>query len=270
MVETVAVLASRPARRRRDPLVPNQHGAWGFLLLPVPLGAAAGGWSWDLLPAVAAWVSLYPLSWALSGRLTAPRRRERFNRSLLIWSLVSAPLIVSSIIRDPWLIWVGLGYLAPFTANLWFAKSGSERGIVNDLILIAECTLAVPVVAGLPAGNGHWTPPWSAILDRDVALVALLCAVTLVGSTLHIKSLIRERANPRYAQASRILALLSPLVMLLAAGVAGRGFWLAAPLLLLTYRACFLRRTAWRPARLGLIELAGLVATAAVAQALGP
>ena len=41
-------------RKRRDRVIPDQHGAWGFLVLPVVLGAAAGGWSWLLLQVTAA------------------------------------------------------------------------------------------------------------------------------------------------------------------------------------------------------------------------
>lgn len=213
----------------------------------------------------AAWVALYPLTWAVSGRLTAPRRPERFGRALRVWALVSAPLIAVSIAVQPWLVWVGLAYVAPFAVNLWFARARRERDIVNDLVLIAECTVAIAVVAGLSGGAGQWAPPWPAITTRDVALAMLLGALTLLGSTLHVKSLIRERNNPRYAAGSRAFAVFSPILVLVAAIAWDSSPWLCAPLVLLALRALFLRRTTWRPARLGLVELAGLVAVGATA-----
>ena len=65
-----------PRKKARRPVVPDQHGAWGFLALPVALGIVASGWSWTLVPLMIAWVAAYPFTWALAGRLTA-RRPER-------------------------------------------------------------------------------------------------------------------------------------------------------------------------------------------------
>ena len=75
---------------KRGTLVPPQHGAWGFLALPVALGIAAGGWTWAAAPVVLAWVALYPWSWALTNRLAAPRP-ERFARPLVIYFSLRRP-----------------------------------------------------------------------------------------------------------------------------------------------------------------------------------
>jgi len=247
-------------------VVPDQHGAWGFLGLPLALGVAvSGSWSWAALPVGATWIALYPLSWALSGRLTAPRRAERFDRALRLWAGVASPLMVGSVVLRPWLFWIGVAYLLPFGVNLAFARARRERDLANDLVLIAECGAAVAVVAGVGTGEGGWSPPLAAMTTPQIGVVVLVCVLTLVGSTLHVKSLIRQRHDPRYAVASRTFALGSVPVVVAAALASDVSPWLGAPFALLAGRALFLRKATWRPARLGMIELAGFVAVAATA-----
>ena len=240
---------------RRDPVVPPQHGAWGFLGLPLLLGVAASGWSpWLPLLAVA-WVAAYPTSWAILGLLTA-RRRERFRRAALIWTPVCVVAGVPLLVTHPWLGWVLLAYLALFAVNLLQARRRRERSMSNDLVLIAECVLLVPVVAGVVDGVDD-------ALTVDVLLAMLATALTLVGSTLHVKSLIRERSNPAYTTASRVVAVASPVAMAAACAAAGTSWWLAVPFVLLAARAIWWHDPTWRPVRIGLVELAGFVLVAA-------
>lgn len=259
---------AHPATRQRTApaagLVPTQHGAWAFLALPVLLGAIAGGWDARLVPVVAGWIVLYPLSWSLTNRLAAPRP-ARFSRPLRFWAAFAVPLVVVSVLVVPWLVWVGVAYLAPFAVNVGFAKARRERTLVNDLVLIGECVAAVPVVAGVAAGSGSSTPPWSVMTSTSVVLMALVCALTLTGSTLHVKSLIRERQDPRFTTASRMFSLACLPVVLGAAVLAGAGAWLVVPFLFLAFRAWWWHDPSWRPGRIGAVELTALVLVAVFA-----
>ncbi|WP_167756318.1 MULTISPECIES: YwiC-like family protein [unclassified Amycolatopsis] len=245
-----------PTTRRKAPVVPPQHGAWGFLGLPLLLGAAAGGWSAWLIPFAVAWVSAHPAGWAVTGLLTA-RRPSRFRRAALLWIpvCVTAGAVVLS--ARPWLIWVLLGYLALFGVNLGFARARRERSMANDLVLIAECALLVPVVAGVAAGS----QPWAAMTAAPVLAAAALTAVALIGSTLHVKSLIRERANPAYTAAARAFSL-AAVVATLALAIAAGWWWPVAAFVLLAARAAWWHDPSWRPSRIGMVELAGLVSVA--------
>ena len=208
MPTPTSTTSERPRRSRRDPVVPPQHGAWGFLGLPLLTGTAAAGWSpWVLLLAVA-WVAAYPASWALTGLLTA-RRPERFRRAALVWTPACAVAGAVLLATHLWLAWVLLAYLLLFAVNLQQARRRRERSIQNDLVLILECTLLVPVLAGVVSGASGLRPPWAAMTTVDVGLAALVTALALVGSTLHVKSLIRERHNPAYTLASRVVAVAS-------------------------------------------------------------
>lgn len=263
MTTATATRRSGAARPRRDRVLPDQHGAWGFLLLPVVLGLAAGGWAPAVALLVLAWVAAYPLTWALTGRLAAPRP-ERFRRALLVWSVVAVPAAVVAAALRPWLLWVGAAYVALFVVNLWFARQRRERALANDLVLVAECTAMVPVVVGVAAADG-WAVPFGAMTETDVLVLALACALTLVGSTLHVKSLIRERRNPRFARASRWYAVACVPVVAAAVAVTDVGVLLVVPFVVLAARALLVRDPRMRPAKIGLVELACLLVLAAAA-----
>ncbi|HET6708165.1 YwiC-like family protein, partial [Amycolatopsis sp.] len=185
--------------------------------------------------------------------LTA-RRPERFRRAALVWTPICVLAGATVLVTHPWLGWVLVVYALLFGVNLHQARVRRERSLANDLVLIAECVLLVPVVAGVVAGEG-FTPPWTAMTTPTVCAAAVVTALTLIGSTLHVKSLIRERANPSYTHASRVFALAAPVVFYLVCGQ----WWLVLPFVLLAARALWWHDPSWRPARIGLVELAGLV-----------
>ena len=251
-------------RTRRSPVVPNQHGAWAFLALPVALAATVSGWHPALVPLVVAWVAAYPLAWGLTGVLAAPRP-ERFRRAVAVWAPVAVPAAAVTVAWRPWLVWVGLLYLVGFAVSLRYARARDERALGNDLVLVAQCAAMVPVVVGVAAAGG-WAPPFEA-LDHRTWLLAGVCAAALVGSTLHVKSLIRERRDPRYARASRAFAV----VCVPASGVAAAawgtpsGWFLVVPFAALAVRSFLVDDPTWRPARVGLVELALLVVLATCA-----
>lgn len=254
-----------PRRSRVHGLFPPQHGAWAFLALPVVLGAVASGWSWLLVPLTVAWVAAYPLSWALTGLVTA-RRPRRFRRPALVWLALAAPPALLLVALRPWLVWVGLAYATLFAVNLRYARAHDERALVNDLVLIAECTLMVPLVVAVVGGDRGWLPDLDPVADARVAVLAVLCALTLVGSTLHVKSLIRERRNPRFLRASRAFALVCvPVVAAAAYPLGAEATWVALPFAALALRAFLVPGRSWRPGRIGMVELAGFVLVAGAA-----
>lgn len=259
--------AVRPRRPRRDPVVPPQHGAWAFLALPVALGMSAADWTPVWLVVAAGWVAAYPLSWALSGLVSGPRR-ERFRRPAVIWGSAFVPLAAVALWSRPWLWVAALVFVPLFAVNLGFARSRHERALANDLVLIAECSLVVPIIVGTSYGDG-WAVPLDDMLTREVGVLASVCVLTLVGSTLHVKSLIRERRDPRYAIASRWFALACLGLALIGAAlepVTGVG-WFVPAFGLLAARAFWVPTRSWRPGRIGLVELGCFVAVAAAAVA---
>lgn len=243
---------------RRQAVVPDQHGAWAFLVTPLLLGLTLSGWSWLLVPLLVGWVAAYPFSWALTGRLAAPRP-HRFDRPLLIWAAVVVPPTAVLVVARPWLVWAGIVLLAGFAVNLSFARARDERALLNDLVLVAECVAAVPLTVGIVGSARDWTPPWSAMLTAEVGVLSVACALALVGSTLHVKSLIRERRRPGFGRASRAFALACLPAVGGVVWAADFGALLVVPFAVLAVRSLLVRDPSWRPARIGMVELACFV-----------
>lgn len=259
---------------RSAPLVPPQHGAWAFLGLPVATALTVSPADPLLLLMTITWVAAYPASYALLAlvRDSASRRPDprRFRRPLLVWWPIVLVAGLPLLLARPWLVWVALVYAASFAVNLLFARRRDERALVNDLVFIAQCTAMVPVTWMVATGAQDWLPPDLATAPARLWLLTIAVALLLVGSTLHVKSLIRERSDARYARASRATALVSVGVAAVLAVRWGlpSGLLLLAPFGWFAGRA-FLVGPGLRPARIGMIELVGfvlLVAAAAVAQ----
>jgi hypothetical protein len=254
--------AGRGAGGRRTPLLPPQHGAWAFLALPVVLACTVVPPTWWTALLALAWFAAYPASYA-GGRLLHDRRPDRFRRPFLAWSVLAAVPSVLLVVRFPWLLGPGAVLLALVAVNAFYARRNDERALVNDLVVVTECALLVPVTWGVNASV-------ASLLDAmptQVVVLAAVCWLVLAGSTLHVKSLIRERRDPRFARASRAFALGSLVASVGLALMWGmpQGAWLVVPFAALAVRAFVVGRRPTRAVVIGLVELAMVVLVAVAA-----
>lgn len=248
------------------PYLPPQHGAWAFLALPLALGTLVAPATPLLIVLAIAWIAAYPLSYATLG-LVSSRRPRRFRRPAAAWAALVAPAAAVLVIAQPWLIGVGAAYLALFAINITYARRRDERALVNDLVFIVECSAMVPVVWAVGAASQNPSTMPDGPVPLQVWILTAMCALVLISSTLHVKSLIRERTNPRYARLSKQFALAClPVALLLAAawGVP-TGLWLMVPFVVMAARALRPMVAQQRPGVIGLIELGCFVTTAVAA-----
>ncbi|MGL4442785.1 MAG: YwiC-like family protein [Alsobacter sp.] len=256
--------------------MPPQHGAWAFLALPVAVAVTVSPWTPLLLLLAVAWVCAYPASYfvlaVVRDRASRHPDTARFARPLAIWWIPALAAGIPLLIVRPWLIWVAMGYSVLFAVNIAFARRRDERALVNDAVFVLECAAMVPVTWAVAAGGSTLAaPPLSSVPVHAWVLTAAV-ALLLSGSTLHVKSLIRERADPRFARASRSFAWAS---LVAAVGLAvwwglPAGLLLIVPFAWFVLRSMLLADPASRPARIGMVELVGfvlLVLAAAVATA---
>ncbi len=251
-------MARRHRTIRRPPILPPQHGAWAFLALPVLLACTVASPTWWTAVLAVAWFAAYPASYA-GARLLHDRRPERFRRAFAVWAACAALPAAVLVLRFPWLIWVGAVLLALVAVNAHYARRNDERALVNDLVVVTECALLVPVTWAVSTSAS--TAPTPAAVPTQVGVLAAVCWLVLVGSTLHVKSLIRERRDPRYAVASRVVAVASVALVLALATMWGLpdGWWLVPAFVALAFRAFMIGARPTRPAVIGLVELVMLV-----------
>ena len=256
--------------RAKSPFIPPQHGAWAFLALPLALGFTVAAWTPLLVLLSVGWIAAYPMSYALFG-LARGKRPERFRAPLVAWTAVVLPTVMILVVWRPWLLWIGLTYVALMAVNLRYSRVGDERALANDAVFVVECAGMVVVTWAVGAGDLSWTPPGLETVPAQVWILVVVCTLVLLSSTLHVKSLIRERRNPRYAVASRAFAVASlPVAVALAVwwGLPS-GAWFIVPFAALAARAFVVPRRALRPGAIGLIELgcfAAVVLAAVLAQ----
>src|SRR5690606_29814185 len=75
--------------RRPPGWVPNQHGAWAMLVLPVAVGALRAGPRWDHLHLLVAWLVAY-LAFFAAGTWLRSRRRARYRPALVTYAAAAA------------------------------------------------------------------------------------------------------------------------------------------------------------------------------------
>lgn len=163
-------------------------------------GASPAGWLF-----LAAWVCAYPVGYYLGRALTARARRGSWSRlarrersRAIPWAVLTAALGLPLAVTRPWLLVAAALLGALWGIGLVIAARRGERSMANDLMLVAQAAVALPlavaVVAGLPALTGDLAGP--------TLEAALIVAAYLAGSVLHVKSLLREAGNLTFHRAN--------------------------------------------------------------------
>lgn len=168
--------------------IPNQHGAWAFLITPIAVAAliSAGGWAQLLL--LVGWLAGYCFNFYLGLTVKSWRRSDRFERyrrQQLTYGAVSLTAAVILVSRHPQLGWVGVALLPIFGANLWFIAAKRERLWLNDLLGVIAATLVGAAAVWLGLGLVP-VPAWQ--------MLGCLAAY-FAGTIWYVKTMIRERGK---------------------------------------------------------------------------
>ena len=183
------------------PSIPPQHGAWAFLIVPVLCGFAIAGASpagWLFL---AAWVCAYPVGYYLGRALTARARRGSWSRlarreraRAIPWAIITAALGLPLVLTRPWLLAAAALLGALWAIGLVIAARRGERSMANDLMLVAQATVALPLTVAVVAGPSALVGDLAGVTLQATVIVAAY----LAGSVLHVKSLLRQAGNVRF------------------------------------------------------------------------
>ncbi|MCB0918819.1 MAG: YwiC-like family protein [Actinobacteria bacterium] len=186
--------------------MPSQHGAWVFLLLPLLLGLVASGWTWETVTLAITWLLAYPASYFLGLAISIRIRRRGWSRLArknlrlgLPWAVPTALGFAAVTIAKPWMALVVAALLVAWGVSTLLSATGHERSMANDLLLITESVTALPVLWLL----GHDGSAPSGI-PGTVWLATLICGIYMVGSVIHVKSLIRHAGEKGWRVADAI------------------------------------------------------------------
>ena len=246
-----------PRRSRRPPpgWVPNQHGAWAMLVLPLVVGALRAGPRWPHLWLLVAWLLAY-LAFFAAGRYLRSGRKPRYRPPLIAYVTAAGVVGGGLLAWQPELVRWGVVYAPLLVASLAFSARRAERHLLNDLLTVAAASL-IAVVAFWMHDDGAWLPGSGSATAWAVAGVVF---GYLVGTALYVKTMIRERGEMAWYAASVGYHVALAVV----------GVWLLPPAALLfvalTIRAAAVPRLfpRARPYAIGLGEIAASVALAAV------
>lgn len=239
-------------KRRAKGWVPDQHGAWFMVTVPVLTGVLLAP-AWIQLPLLVTWWAGY-FAFFAAGIWMRSRFRANNRPPVLVYGAVTAVAGVVTLIMD-WTLLVWAPAFIPLVAiAVYETWKRRPRSLPSGVATVIAACLMLPVMAW--AGGG---------LDARAWLIFAVYAVYFTGTVPYVKTLIRERGDREWFRGSVIYHALA---------VAAAAFvnWVMVVLaLVLVARAAGMpiaagrRGTPVRPKTVGLIEAAITVIIAVAA-----
>lgn len=226
----------RPSRLRalaRDGWIPDQHGAWPMTVLPIVIGAALGGPTWEHLVLGFAWTTAFACFNAVEHWVKSPKRR----RSAIIRAVVASGAVAAAsggayLAFRPALAWWAVGFVPLVGVALWEVRAGRERSILARLATIAASSLMLPVAFSVSASGGF---PGS--VPARVWVAAGVLDAQFAGTVPTVRSMVRGRGDRRWVIGS---VLFHALCTAAVAGLAAAGLisaWAVPVWVAMTVRA---------------------------------
>ena len=226
----------RPSRLRalaRDGWIPDQHGAWPMTVLPIVIGAALGGPTWEHLVLGFAWTTAFACFNAVEHWVKSPKRR----RSVIIRAVVASGAVAAAsggayLAFRPALAWWAIGFVPLVGVALWEVRAGRERSIRARLATIAASSLMLPVAFSVSASGGF---PGS--VPARVWVAAGVLGAQFAGTVPTVRSMVRRRGDRRWVIGS---VLFHALCTAAVAGLAAAGLisaWAVPVWVAMTVRA---------------------------------
>ena len=184
-------------------LMSNQHGAIVMALLPFFYGMFSTTLIWQHIFLLLAWFLLYLMTYPFFN-LFKGRNLELYRKWTGIYGGASLVFALPALYYN-WQILFFLIAMLPFALiHIYYTKKKNERALANDLAAIV-----IFAIAGMGA---YYFPAQQ--FDLQIWLVALYPSLFFIGTTLYVKSVLRERKNKWYLRISIIFHLLCVIAFL--------------------------------------------------------
>lgn len=215
--------------------LPNQHGAWFIVIVPLLFGAGLSGWCWEHALLGAVWVIGFFFVFAGLRWVKNPRRKA-WRTPTIVYGVLATLLGIWTLVVLPRLaFWIPLFALIMGVWG-WEVSHGRERGVPARFTIIVASGLVTLVAyhcglmsAALRMGQeasfgvreaqvlgGH---AFSSVLRGWSAAVMVACELTayFMGAVPYVKTIFRQRGNKRFLIASGVMHVV---FLLLAVGSA--------------------------------------------------
>ena len=220
-------------------LISNQHGAIVMALMPFLYGMLLSNPVWQHIFLLLAWAAIYLLTYPLLS-LFKGRNLELYRKWTLIYSLAALLFVIPALIYNWEVITFAVAMLPLLAINIYHTMQKDERAMGNDL-----AGIAVFAIAGMCS---YYFAERQ--FDAPIWWVAMYPSLFFVGTTLYVKSVMRERKNPLYLKASIAFHIFCILILSLC-GLYALAFAFVPPLI----RAMYLPTVKLTVKQVGLIEI---------------
>ena len=178
-------------------LISNQHGAIVMALMPFLYGMLLSTPIWQHLFLLLAWFALYLMTYPFLN-LFKGKNLELYKKWSLIYCSASLLFSLPALWYNWHIIYFVLAMIPLSLISVYYTKQKNERALLNDITGII-----IFAIAGMAAYYFN-----ESRFDHRILQVALYPSLFFLGTTFYVKSVLRERKNPRYLQISILFHIL--------------------------------------------------------------
>ncbi|OQR57266.1 YwiC-like family protein [Bacillus sp. CDB3] len=168
-------------------VIPKQHGAWAMLVIPFLLSIILGKPTIYHIPLFLAWFFIYLATYPFLMYIRKRRKKELLHNAM-VYSIIALVFGMISLLYE-WRILLFAVLMIPlFIVNMYYTRQKNERALLNDI-----CAIIVFCIGGLISYYFSMKQ-----IDKTAVFIALISFLYFLGSTFYVKTMIREKNNPKY------------------------------------------------------------------------
>ncbi len=174
-------------------LISNQHGALVMALLPFLYAQSQAPFVWQSVCLLASWLALYLMAYPFLA-LFKGRNLAFYAKWSAFYGLLALLFFLPAVFYNERILYFACALLPFLAVNIYFIKRKKERALVNDvasILLFAVGSMGAYFFSAREVNGIFWQ-------------VGLYPSLFFFGTTLYVKSMLRERKNKAYLWASRI------------------------------------------------------------------
>ncbi|MBY7142057.1 YwiC-like family protein [Virgibacillus sp. NKC19-3] len=188
--------------------LPKQHGAWAMLIIPFWLGVVASGFLWQHIPFFFGWMLLYLATYPTL-LLFKKKKIPYYTKWALIYFIPALILLLIPLWIRPSIIYFGLAMIPLFVMNAYYSSKKNDRALLNDISAIFSFSIVGLASGYLATGE----------INSATLIIFIASVLFFIGTTFHVKTIIRERKNIMYKRISWTYHILVPVLW------AALGYW---------------------------------------------